>query len=472
MSNCFGTWGKWKDPLQTTNGPTRSSMKTVLPLLLLLAAAAAVPTSVMLPLDVINNDGQLSDAGKLKNQFSQLKAGGVDGIMTDVWWGLVEKQPKVYNFDAYKTMFHMARDAGLHVQAVLSFHKCGGNVGDSCNIPLPSWVLDIGKTNPDIFYQGPLRQPDDEYLSCGVDNIALFQGRTAVQLYSDFMNAFASSLSDLLSTTITEVQVGLGPAGEMRYPSYQLSKWKYCGIGGFQAYDKYLLAELKVAADNKKRPLWGLSPPSDAGDYNSMPSDTGYFSSRDHDSVHSKYGHFFNAWYFNRLLKHGSDILSQANSIFSPKRVEVAAKISGIHWWYDSDHHAAELTAGYQNVNGVDAYLNIAKMFKRYNVTFDFTCLEMFDQNDSCKSKAATLVKQTRKAAVTAGVEYAGENALPICTDRGCSAAQLNQIVYQASNIKGHNIKQFTFLRLTDSLFNGSTWQQFVGFVRDLTNKK
>ena len=42
--------------------------------------------------------------------------------------------------------------AGLRVQAVMSFHAAGGNVGDTCKIPLPKWVVDIGERNPDIFY--------------------------------------------------------------------------------------------------------------------------------------------------------------------------------------------------------------------------------------------------------------------------------------------------------------------------------
>ena len=27
-------------------------------------------------------------------------------------------------------------------QAVMSFHQCGGNVGDSVNFPIPSWCLE------------------------------------------------------------------------------------------------------------------------------------------------------------------------------------------------------------------------------------------------------------------------------------------------------------------------------------------
>ena len=33
----------------------------------------------------------------------------------------------------------------------MSFHQCGGNVGDACNIPLPSWVLAVGDSHS-VFY--------------------------------------------------------------------------------------------------------------------------------------------------------------------------------------------------------------------------------------------------------------------------------------------------------------------------------
>lgn len=36
-----------------------------------------------------------------------------------------------------------------------------------------------------------------------------------------------------------------------------------------------------------------------------------------------------------------------------------AGKIAGIHWWYFSQSHAAEVTAGYYNVYGRDGYLPV-----------------------------------------------------------------------------------------------------------------
>lgn len=61
-------------------------------------------------------------------------------------WGICERHgPKQYDFKAYIELFKKAKKHGLKVQAVMSFHAGGGNVGDgSCDIPLPPWVLKVG----------------------------------------------------------------------------------------------------------------------------------------------------------------------------------------------------------------------------------------------------------------------------------------------------------------------------------------
>lgn len=40
--------------------------------------------------------------------------------------------------------------------------------------------------------------------------------------------------------SLQEIQVGMGPAGELRYPSYPegTDQWRYPGIGEFQCFDK------------------------------------------------------------------------------------------------------------------------------------------------------------------------------------------------------------------------------------------
>lgn len=92
---------------------------------------SGVPVYVMLPLDTVNSSNTFSRPRAIAASLSALKSAGVEGVMCDVWWGVVEKEgPGQYNWSAYTALVQLVRDAGLKLQAVMSFHKCGGNVGD------------------------------------------------------------------------------------------------------------------------------------------------------------------------------------------------------------------------------------------------------------------------------------------------------------------------------------------------------
>ena len=56
-----------------------------------------------------------------------------------------------YDWSGYRQLFELIKSMGLKIQAVLSFHACGGNVGDSAQIPLPRWVLQVVYCPPDIW---------------------------------------------------------------------------------------------------------------------------------------------------------------------------------------------------------------------------------------------------------------------------------------------------------------------------------
>ena len=64
----------------------------------------------------------------------------------------------------------------------MSFHECGGNVGDDVSIPLPEWVIEIGKSNPDIYFTDREGRRNSECLSWGIDKERVLQGRTAVEV--------------------------------------------------------------------------------------------------------------------------------------------------------------------------------------------------------------------------------------------------------------------------------------------------
>jgi beta-amylase len=102
--------------------------------------------------------------------------------------------------------------------------------------------------------------------------------------------------------------------------------------------------------------------------------------------------------------------------------VNISGKISGIHWWYNHESHAAELTAGYYHTferNGYDEVFlflkkKISKLFKKYDTKFQFTCLELKDsQLNGCDCSPEKLVQYTRETAWRNNIRYSGENALP-----------------------------------------------------------
>ena len=52
-------------------------------------------------------------------------------------------------------------------------------------------------------------------------------------------------------------------------------------------------------------------------------------------------------------------------------------QLSGIHWWYKTASHAAELTAGFYNRANRDGYSPIAAMLKKHDTALNFTCVEL-----------------------------------------------------------------------------------------------
>jgi len=403
----------------------------------------------MLPLDTVTSGGALKDQSGLGYQLDQLKNAGADGFMADMWWGVTEPSSKSYNFDAYKDLVGMAKNRGMKVQFVTSFHQCGGNVGDECNIPVPGFAHG---TNG-IWYKDQDGNEDKEYISLFADNVTI-DGRTPLQMYSDWFGALSDAFAGDIGSTITELQVGMGPAGELRYPAYQLAHWSFCGVGAFQVWDDHALASFTSAASAAGHSEWN-SPPTDAGNYNSQPGETSFFSS----GYKSDYGHFFLDWYFQSLKNHGNAVLGSARAVFG-NRLALASKVSGIHWWYKSSHHAAELTAGYYNANGRDSYAELAEMFATHNTAVDFTCLEMKDseQPSECASGPEELVNQVVSAAGSHSIKFNGENALP----RYDTTAYDKIISY-----KDH-LSSFTYLRLSNDLLQGENFNNFKNFVNQM----
>ncbi|RVW40639.1 Beta-amylase 3, chloroplastic [Vitis vinifera] len=416
-----------------------------------------------------------------------LKSAGVEGVMVDAWWGLVEKDgPMKYNWEGYAELVQMVQRHGLKLQVVMSFHQCGGNVGDSCSIPLPPWVLEEISKNTDLVYTDRSGRRNPEYISLGCDSIPVLRGRTPIQVYSDYMRSFHNRFKDYLGGVIAlhipnhqsswfleynQPNRSLkfkwdGPCGELRYPSYPESNgtWRFPGIGEFQCYDKYMRASLEASADAVGKKDWGRSGPQDAGHYNQFPEDTGFF--RRDGTWTTEYGQFFLKWYSGKLLEHGDRILAAAEGIFQGTGAKLSGKVAGIHWHYKTRSHAAELTAGYYNTRNHDGYLPIARMMGKYGVVLNFTCMEMKDreQQEHANCSPEGLVRQVKMATKTAGTELAGENAL----ERYDSSAYA-QVLATSRSDSGNGLSAFTYLRMNKRLFEGDNWRSLVEFVRNMS---
>ncbi|XP_044367743.1 beta-amylase 2, chloroplastic isoform X1 [Triticum aestivum] len=431
------------------------------------AGTPYVPVYVMLPLGVVSVKGEVAEADELVAQLRVLKAAGVDGVMVDCWWGNVEAhRPQEYNWAGYKRLFHIIRDLKLKLQVVMSFHECGGNVGDDVSIPLPEWVIEIGKSNPDIYFTDREGRRNTECLSWGIDKERVLQGRTAVEVYFDFMRSFRVEFDEYFEDgIISEIEVGLGACGELRYPSYAANHgWKYPGIGEFQCYDRYLQKNLRRAAEARGHAMWAKSP-DNAGHYNSEPNNTGFFcDGGDYDSY---YGRFFLNWYAQVLLDHADRVLMLARLAFEGSAI--AVKVSGIHWWYKTASHAAELTAGFYNPCNRDGYAPIAQVLKKHGAALNFTCVELrtMDQHEVYPEALADpegLVWQVLNAAWDAGIQVASENALP-CYDRDGFNKTLEN-AKPRNDPDGRHLFGFTYLRLCSTLFEGPNLPEFERFVK------
>ncbi|CDY71069.1 BnaCnng71190D [Brassica napus] len=111
-------------------------------------------------------------------------------------------------------------------------------------------------------------------------------------------------------------------------------------------------------------------------------------------------------------------------------------------------------------------------MLSKHYGTLNFTCLEMKDTDNSAEALSAPqeLVQMVLSKAWKEGIEVAGENALETYGTKG-----YNQILLNARpNGVNHNGKPklrmygFTYLRLSDTVFQENNFELFKKFVRKM----
>lgn len=407
---------------------------------------------VMAPLE------KITDWNGFKSQLITLKNKGVYALTTDVWWGDVESRgDNQFDWSYYKTYADTVRASGLKWVPILSTHQCGGNVGDNVNIPLPSWLW--SKDTADNM------QFKDEKGNYDKETLSPWWSGTATQ-YDELYSSFASNFSSY-TDIIVKIYLSGGPAGELRYPSYNPSLgWSYPGRGSLQAYTTAAKTDFQNAMQSKYGTIsalnsaWGtnlttftqISPPTDGDNFFT----NGY---------KSNYGKDFLTWYQGVLAKHLSNISSKAHArLDSTFSVRIGAKIAGVHWLSNSPTmpHAAEYGAGYYN------YSTLLDQFKTSNLDLTFTCLEMDDSQANTSpyySAPKSLVINIANLATAKGIKHFGENALPIIN---------NSQAYQntAEMLFNYKFSGFTLLRLANVVnSNGTATSELAPFADTLVMK-
>lgn len=261
--------------------------------------------------------------------------------------------------------------------------------------------------------------------------------------------------------------MGLGPDGELRYPSHHdiPSNSKTQGIGEFQCYDQNMLSSLKQHAESSGNPLWGLGGPHDVPTYDQSPYSNSFF--KDGGSWESSYGDFFLSWYSSQLIKHGDCLLSLASSTFSDTGVSIFGKIPLMHSWYGTRSRPAELTAGFYNTAKRDGYEQVATMFAKNSCKIILPGMDLSDANqpNETRSSPELLLAQTMKAFRNHGVKVSGQNSSEFGSPGGFEQIK--------KNISGDNVLDlFTYQRMGAYFFSPEHFPSFTELVRSVNQPK
>jgi beta-amylase len=455
---------------------------------------------VLMPLDMVdpNNPSRIDqDPKKLKTQLETLKGLGADGVCIDIWWGIVQHDDlDKYNWKPYRDFFTLCREVNLLICPIMSFHACGTNVNDDVHIPLPKKVLELARSYAKKpFYKDAYGFINEEYLSLGADNEPIFEGKTPLKLYGNFMRDFVKEFLDF-ADVITSVEIGLGPCGEIRYPSYPKPHeiWIFPGVGAFQCYDPYMLEMMNKRFriddkhENKVERFVDILQQIGVGmikGYTVYPIHTTLFNPRpdkpdDRLYLKEPYVSFFK-WYSDCLVEHGERILKDAVIAFHPMNVKIVAKIAGVHWHY-REGHAAEIATGYVNfmpiheisnpsleresfVSAIKSsfYYKFAEMCSGLGVEYNYTCFELAakDMESQANSSPELLFDQISYSTQLANVRLRGENAFKMKEE-----APHDRIIAKCRKV-ARNLTVFSYLRFGKSLKTKGVQDLFRQFATE-----
>ncbi|KFK38077.1 hypothetical protein AALP_AA3G066800 [Arabis alpina] len=416
---------------------------------------------VGLPLDTVSDCNKVNHEKAIVAGLRALKLLGVEGVELPIFWGVAEKESQgKYQWSGYLAIAEIVKKMGLKLHVSLCFHG-----SKQSGISLPDWVTSIGETERGIYFTDRCGSQYKECLSLGVDDVPVLDGKSPMEVYRGFFESFKLAFSGFLGSTITGITTGLGPDGELRYPSHQNKNLLGGGVGEFQCYDKHMLAGLKDYAEANGNPLWGLGGPHDAPLYDQEPNSSRFLS--DGGSWESEYGDFFLSWYSSLLVSHADRVLSLAGSTFSGTGLPICGKLPLLHEWNKLRSRPSELMAGFYCNGDHDRYKAIAETFAKNSCRMILPGMDLSDEHQSPESLSSpeSLLAHIKTSCKQHGVIVSGQNSSnPIFSG-------FERII---ENLKNENsaIDLFTYQRMGARFFAPEHFHAFTMFVRNLSQFK
>lgn len=303
-----------------------------------------ITVNVMAPLTVgdprdLNSAASREAWDGFERRLAKMKALQVDAVTTDVWWGLIEAEEGKFDWSYYDQLAKYITDAGLKWIPILSFHQCGGNVGDNVFVEIPKWVFPkiaakASGNARDVKFVSEQGNESNEYVSFWATHLVLDNYVSMMKAFRDHFASYAPH--------IVEINISLGPSGELRYPSYNShdTNTDFPNRGALQCYSKLAVDSFRNFALAKYTDLagvdkaWGTKTAT--GQVIQPPSNPEQFlNNGQHKDL--QYGRDFFDWYSDSLIDHGRTVMRAAQSVFgaedSPmKGIDLGAKVPGIHW--------------------------------------------------------------------------------------------------------------------------------------------
>lgn len=399
--------------------------------------------NVMAPLHIkVFNDPKLleeSDWVTFRNQLKLSKDMGISAVSVDVWWGDVEAEnDNVFNWGYYRSVFKEITDQGLDIIPILSFHQCGGNVGDNYTSLLPQWIWpklvdENQKIASDIDLKYVSNATDENGdLKFSNEYVALWADEFVLSQYVELMQAFKNEFQNYRDQ-IQEINISCGPSGELRYPSYNShDNWSYPGSGHLQCYSNLALKDFSKSMEKRYATL-AIMNEAWSTNYNSFDEvsfpENGdeFFESGEYYST--PFGQDFVDWYNQSMVDHGIRMMQAAADVFETTDstgIALGFKIPGIHWQMQNPNspRASEIKCGLinaKNLSGARGYYEtLSEIFEALpndKVNLHFTCLEMGNEYSGegvsdHYSRAQDLVFQVDSVARALKIRVKGENAL------------------------------------------------------------